>query len=100
MIPGLKISNIWRSVRQMFSRLSFGKNNTKGSSVDTREQGKVKFFNSLKGFGFITRKNANDIFFHINEVDGHEELQADAKVEFEIGSSKKGPVAVKIKKVS
>lgn len=100
MIPGLDTSKIWGSVRQFLLGFSFGKNNTKGSSVDTREQGKVKFFNSLKGFGFITRKNANDIFFHINEVDGHEELQADAKVEFEIGSSKKGPVAVKIKKIS
>lgn len=70
----------------------------KGSRVDTRELGKVKFFNSAKGFGFITRKGGADLFFHINEVDGREELQQDQTVEFGIGTSKKGPVAVKVKR--
>lgn len=58
--------------------------------------GTVKFFNTSKGFGFITQDNGRDIFFHISEVQGPEPQDGD-KVEFEIGESKKGPCAVGVK---
>ena len=55
--------------------------------------GTVKFFNTSKGFGFITRDNGSDIFFHISEVQGQEPQEGD-KVEFEEGEGQKGPCAV------
>lgn len=59
-------------------------------------KGTVKFFNSSKGFGFITPDSGDDLFFHISEIQGTEPRDGD-KVEFEIGQGKKGPCAVNVK---
>ena len=61
--------------------------------------GTVKFFNTSKGFGFITRDNGSDIFFHISEVQGQEPQDGD-KVEFEEGEGQNGPCAVGLKVVA
>jgi len=58
--------------------------------------GTVKFFNTSKGFGFITQDGGNDIFFHISELKGSTVNDGD-KVEFDIGESQKGPCAVNIR---
>lgn len=58
--------------------------------------GKVKFFNTTKGFGFITKDDGKDIFFHISEVQGQEPQDGD-KVQFEVGEGNKGPCALKVK---
>ena len=58
--------------------------------------GTVKFFNTTKGFGFITLEDGKDIFFHISEVQGPEPRDGD-KVEFEVGEGRKGPCAVRVK---
>ena len=60
-------------------------------------RGSIKFFNSNKGFGFIKQEDGNEIFFHISEVDGQQELRENDPVEFEIGESRKGPCAVRVK---
>ena len=62
--------------------------------------GKVKFFNSEKGFGFIKPDDgSNDIFVHISEVaDG--QIKDDDAVEYEVGEGRKGPCAVQVKVVS
>ncbi len=63
------------------------------------EQGTVKFFNGSKGFGFITKDNGDELFFHISEIQGNEPKDGD-KVEFEVGQGKKGPCAVNVKVVN
>ena len=61
-------------------------------------KGKVKFFNSGKGFGFITPDSGADLFFHVSEIQGQEPRDGD-RVEFEVGQGKKGPCACKVRVV-
>ncbi len=58
--------------------------------------GTVKFYNSAKGFGFITKEDGGDLFFHISSVQGGEPHDGD-KVEYELGDGPKGPCAVNVK---
>jgi cold shock protein len=59
-------------------------------------KGTVKFFNTGKGFGFITQDQGADLFFHVSQIQGAEPKDGD-RVEFEIGQGKKGPCAVNVK---
>ena len=60
-------------------------------------QGTVKWFNSQKGFGFITSEN-KDIFVHISAVNaaGMDSLNEGDTVTFETQDGPKGPSAVNI----
>jgi CspA family cold shock protein len=61
--------------------------------------GTVKWFNSKKGFGFITPdEDGDDLFVHYSEIktDGYASLKDGQKVEFEIGEGKKGPCATNV----
>ena len=60
-------------------------------------QGKVKWFNSQKGYGFIEQESGKDLFVHKNEVTGY--INEGDTVEFEVGHGEKGPNAVKVRKV-
>jgi len=64
-------------------------------------QGKVKWFNNAKGFGFIGRENGADVFVHYNAIvtEGYRPLQEGDAVEFEIEQGAKGPQAAQVKKV-
>ena len=63
------------------------------------EKGKVKWFNSEKGFGFIEREEGNDVFVHFSaiEMDGYKSLAEGAEVEFEVVDGAKGPQAANVK---
>lgn len=66
--------------------------------------GTVKWFNSEKGYGFISPENGgNDVFVHfrqINKNGAHRaDLQEGEKVTFEIGQGQKGPQAENVTKV-
>lgn len=63
-------------------------------------EGKIKFVNRNKGFGFIVDEDGNDIFFHVNQFINAAEstdLFKDDRVEFDVGSSPKGTLAINIK---
>lgn len=61
-----------------------------------KEEATVKFYNADKGFGFLTRPNGKDIFFHISEWKDGGEPQGDERVEFIEGQGNKGPVAQEV----
>ncbi|MDZ4768805.1 MAG: cold shock domain-containing protein [Chloroflexota bacterium] len=60
-----------------------------------RTRGTVKWFNSEKGYGFITQENGPDLFVHYSEIQakGFRSLNEGDKVEFEITDGKKGKQA-------
>ncbi|MBX3046716.1 MAG: cold-shock protein [Anaerolineales bacterium] len=57
-----------------------------------REQGTVKWFNGSKGFGFISRDGADDVFVHFSAIrgDGFRNLEEGQKVEFTVVQGDKG----------
>jgi CspA family cold shock protein len=64
-------------------------------------QGKVKWFNDAKGFGFIEREGGSDVFVHYTAIqsDGFKTLKQGQDVEFEITDGDKGLQAAKVMKV-
>lgn len=61
-------------------------------------KGKVKWYNEVKGFGFIESENGTDIFVHRSGLsNSFERLNPEQKVEFETKQSVKGLVAVNVK---
>ena len=61
-------------------------------------QGKVKWFDENKGFGFIEREDDDDLFVHHSEVQGGTLREGDS-VEFEIGEGRKGPCATNVRTI-
>ena len=65
-------------------------------------QGVVKFYNSLKGFGFITTQNGEEIFFHKSNVKNtgfRDVLVQGDNVQFELKTEQKGKRAYNIVRV-
>ena len=67
-----------------------------------RKQGSVKWFNSTKGFGFISQEGGEDVFVHFQAIigDGYKTLNENDKVEFSVTQGPKGLQAAEVKKVS
>lgn len=62
--------------------------------------GKVKWFNTQKGYGFIITDDGKDLFVHFKDVEGGvNALKDNDTVEYETGEGKKGPQAVNVRKV-
>ena len=61
-------------------------------------QGKVKWFNKEKGFGFIERDDGNDVFVHYSAIqqEGFKSLQEGDAVEFDIVEGPKGLQAANV----
>ncbi|WP_241492124.1 cold shock domain-containing protein [Pseudomonas sp. TTU2014-080ASC] len=57
-----------------------------------RESGTVKWFNTSKGFGFISRDSGDDIFVHFRAIrgEGHRVLIEGQRVEFSVMQRDKG----------
>ncbi|CAM4099914.1 cold-shock protein [Bacillus manliponensis] len=64
-------------------------------------QGKVKWFNNEKGFGFIEIEGAEDVFVHFTAIqgDGYKALEEGQEVSFEIVEGNRGPQAANVVKL-
>ncbi|MFD1125588.1 cold-shock protein [Lentilactobacillus raoultii] len=62
------------------------------------EQGTVKWFNSDKGYGFITLDNGSDVFVHFSAInaDGFKTLEEDQKVTLDVEKGDRGLQAANV----
>jgi len=61
-------------------------------------KGTVKWYNEVKGFGFIEAENGDEIFVHRTGLEkSYEGLKQDQEVVFEIKQGEKGPMATNVK---
>jgi CspA family cold shock protein len=61
--------------------------------------GTVKFFNSEKGFGFISREQGEDVFVHFSNIQGsgYKSLDEGQHVEFDVAPGRKGEEAQNVR---
>jgi len=64
------------------------------------EQGKVKWFNAEKGFGFIEREAGDDVFVHFSAIqgEGFKSLDEGQAVTFDVEQGQRGPQASNVRK--
>jgi CspA family cold shock protein len=69
------------------------------ASKEKKVLGKVMWFNSKKGYGFIGQKNGPDVFVHYSAIQdtGFRTLSEKDNVEFEIVQGPKGPQAANVR---
>lgn len=61
-------------------------------------KGTVKFFNEMKGFGFIAAEDGKEYFVHQTSLEEGVTLQENDSVSFEVEQGDRGPKAIKVKK--
>src|SRR5947207_2301745 len=64
--------------------------------------GVVKWFNSEKGYGFISQEGGPDVFVHYSAIQGtgYKNLEENQRVEFEVTQGQKGPQATNVRPVA
>jgi cold shock protein len=64
-------------------------------------QGKVKWFNAEKGYGFIEREDGGDVFVHFSAIqsEGFKTLEEGQAVSFDIVEGARGPQAANVEKL-
>ncbi len=64
-------------------------------------QGKVKWFNAEKGYGFIESNDAGDVFVHFSAIqdEGFKTLEEGQSVEFDVVEGERGPQAANVIKL-
>ena len=65
------------------------------------QNGKVKWFNNEKGFGFIEVEGGDDVFVHFSAItgEGFKSLEEGQEVSFEIVEGNRGPQAANVQKL-
>ena len=63
--------------------------------------GKIKWFNPTKGYGFITVEGRKDVFLHVSALEkaNISELQIDDEMEFDIGDNNGKETAINVKRI-
>jgi CspA family cold shock protein len=87
--------------------MTAGEEETTGGIITDRKhknskamKGTVKWYDRVKGYGFLQTEDQKDIFVHRSGLElPQTELETGQAVEFEVETREKGPVAIKVKRV-
>ena len=86
----------FNGLRQLLRGGGFGGGGPRRQLTGEKGAGTVKFFNAMKGFGFISPDDSQqDVFAHFSAINGsgYRSLEENQRVEFEVGQGTKGPQA-------
>jgi len=87
-----------KPVDLLYSKVSNALGAKKFRRIYEMAKGTVKWFNTKKGYGFITQDDGNDVFVHYSAIneEGFKNLDEGQEVEFEVQEGEKGPQAANV----